>query len=97
MLLSERRPSEKTTYCIVLVHPQSCKTLQHLWASVSILLQEHWSGLPFPSLGAFPDPGIESTFPAWQAEPPGSPLYTYCMIQARGEKEEQTKHRFLGQ
>ena len=26
--------------------------------------QEYWSGLPFPSPGALPDPGIEPTSPA---------------------------------
>ena len=30
--------------------------------------QEHWSGLPFPSLGDLPDPGIEPESPALQAE-----------------------------
>ena len=38
--------------------------------------QEYWSGLPFPSPGDLPDPGIESRSPALQAdaltsEPPG--------------------------
>ena len=38
--------------------------------------QEYWSGLPFPSLGDLPDPGIEPGSPALQAdslptEPPG--------------------------
>ena len=38
--------------------------------------QEYWSGLPFPSLGDLPDPGIKSRSPALQAdslpsEPPG--------------------------
>ena len=38
--------------------------------------QEYWSGLPFPSPGALPDPGIEPRSPALQAdtlssEPPG--------------------------
>ena len=38
--------------------------------------QEHWSGLPFPSPGDLPNPGIKPTSPAWQAdslssEPPG--------------------------
>ena len=38
--------------------------------------QEYWSGLPFPSPGDLPDPGIESGSPALQAdsspsEPPG--------------------------
>ena len=30
--------------------------------------QEDWSGLPFPSPGERPNPGIEPTFPAWQAD-----------------------------
>ena len=29
---------------------------------------EYWSGLPFPSLGDVPDPGIEPTFPALHAD-----------------------------
>ena len=38
--------------------------------------QEYWIGLPFPSPGDLPDPGIEPRFPALQAdsspsEPPG--------------------------
>ena len=40
--------------------------------------QEYRSGLPFPSPGDLPDPGIEPTSPAFQAdaltsEPPGKP------------------------
>ena len=43
--------------------------------------QEHWSGLPFPSPGDLPDPGIEPGYPALQAdaltsEPPGKPPNT---------------------
>ena len=39
---------------------------------------EYWSGLPFPSPGDLPDPGIEPNSPALQAdalpsEPPGKP------------------------
>ena len=38
--------------------------------------QEYWSGLPFPSPGALPNPGTEPTSPAlaggfFTAEPPG--------------------------
>ena len=38
--------------------------------------QEYWSGLPFPSPGDLPNPGIEARSPALQAdsllsEPPG--------------------------
>ena len=31
-------------------------------------MQEYWSGLPFPSPGDLPDPGIELTSPALQAD-----------------------------
>ena len=30
--------------------------------------QEYWSGLPFPSAGDLPDPGIEPRSHAWQAD-----------------------------
>ena len=48
---------------------------------VGVLLfprQEYWSGLPFPSPGDLPDPGIEPTSPAlagrfFTIEPPGMP------------------------
>ena len=39
--------------------------------SVGFPRQEHWSGLPFPSLGALPDPGIKPlslASPALQAD-----------------------------
>ena len=41
--------------------------------------QEYWSGLPFPSPGDLPDPGIEPGSPALEAdaltsEPPGSQI-----------------------
>ena len=30
--------------------------------------QEYWSGLPFPSPGDLPDPGVEPRFPALEAD-----------------------------
>ena len=36
--------------------------------SMGYLRQEYWSGLPFPSPGNFPDPGMESMSPDWQAD-----------------------------
>ena len=57
--------------------------------------QEYWSGLPFPSPGDLPDPGIKPWSPAFQAdtltsEPPGKSLKsTYllknyqCFLQIR--------------
>ena len=46
--------------------------------SLGFSRQEYWSGLPFPSPGDLPDPGIKPGSPALQAdaltsEPPGKP------------------------
>ena len=46
--------------------------------SMGFSRQEYWSGLPFPSPGDLPNPGIEPMSPALQAdaftaEPPGTP------------------------
>ena len=64
---------------------QLCPTLCDPWTvthqsplCMGFSRQECWSGLPFPSAGDLPDPGIEPRFPALQAdalpsEPPGKP------------------------
>ena len=49
----------------------------HAPPSMKFSRQEYWSGLPFPSPGDLPDPGIEPGSPALQAdalpsEPPGN-------------------------
>ena len=52
--------------------------------SMGISRQKYWSGLPFPSPGDLPDPGIEPVSPvspAWAggfftSEPPGKPRET---------------------
>ena len=46
--------------------------------SMGFSKQEYWSGLPFPSPGDLPHPGIEPASPAlagrfFTAEPPGKP------------------------
>ena len=46
--------------------------------SMGVPRQEYWSGLPCPSPGDLPDPGIEPKFPtlkanSLQSEPPGNP------------------------
>ena len=46
--------------------------------SMGFSRQEYWSGLPFPSPGDLPDPGIEPGSPTLEAdaltsEPPGKP------------------------
>ena len=50
--------------------------------SMGFSRQEYWSGLPFPSPGDLPDPGIEPGCPALQAdaltsEPPGNYKHIY--------------------
>ena len=47
--------------------------------SMGFARQEYWSGLPFPSPGDLPDPGIELMSPIlaggfFTTEPPGKPL-----------------------
>ena len=58
--------------CLTLCNPMDCSPL----GSMEFSRQEHWSGLPFPSPGDFPDPGTEPRSPALQvdslpSEPPG--------------------------
>ena len=52
--------------------------------SMGFSTQKYWSGLPFPSPGDLPDPGIEPVSPAWQADSLplshlGSPLIQFWM------------------
>ena len=54
--------------------PMACSLPGSL--SMEFFRLEYWSGLPFPSPGSLPDPGIELRSPALQAdslpsEPPG--------------------------
>ena len=71
-----------------------CYFLSHVWlfatpqivylpgsSFIGFSRQEYWSGLPFPSLGDLPNPGVEPRSPALQAdsfpsEPPGKPVST---------------------
>ena len=63
---------------------QLCPTLCNPWTvahqappSVGFSRQEYWSGLPFPSAGDLPDPGIEPASPTLQADSlPG--VFTKC-------------------
>ena len=53
--------------------------------SMEFSRQEYWSGLPCPSAGALPDPGIDHTSPEAPAlegkfsttEPPEKPVYIH--------------------
>ena len=61
--------------CPTLFDPMDCSPPG---SSVGFSRQEYWSGLPFPSPGDLPNPGIKPRPPALQAdtlltEPPGKP------------------------
>ena len=69
------------------MHAQSCPTL---WdpMSMGFFRWEYWSGLPFPSPGTLPSPGLEPESPAspalaggfFTAEPTGEALFhTTCL------------------
>ena len=53
--------------------------------------QEYWSGLPFPSPGDLPDPGMELRSPAlaggfFTSEPPGKPYFNIPGIKKKKRK-----------
>ena len=61
--------------------------------SVGFSRQECWSGLPYPSPGDLPDPGIEPGSPTLQedslpSEPPGKPLSDYYRSYYKGSDPE---------
>ena len=67
-----------TQSCPTLCDPMDYKGTHQVPLSMGFSRQEYWSGLPFPSPGDLPDPGIEPISPTLQAdslpsEPPGSP------------------------
>ena len=90
----------RSIWRLLLVHLSEVKSLSHIrlfatpWTvahqaplSMGFSRQEYWSGLPFPSPGDLPNPGIEPRSPTLQAdslpsEPPGKPLMIlYLLIQ----------------
>ena len=50
---------------VPLCNPKDCSQIP---LSMRFPMQVYWSGLPFPSPGDLPDPGIEPTSPALQAD-----------------------------
>ena len=90
----QERQDGETLLCRVctVLGTQPCLTLVTPWTaarqaplSMGFSRQEHWSRLPFPSPGDRPDPGIEPTSPALQADSLalsylGSPKLCFKMI-----------------
>ena len=52
--------------CLALVTPWTAAYQAPL--SLGLSTQECWNGLPFPSPGDLPDPGIKPRYPALQAD-----------------------------
>ena len=82
------------------------KSLSHVWLSATpcarllcpwgFSRQEYWSGLPFPSPGDLPDPGIKLRPPTLQAdslpsEPPGKPYIWRALAKFPEEPRQETE------
>ena len=74
--------------------------------SMGFSSQDHWSGLPFPSPGDLPDPGIEPRSPALQtgalpSEPPNNKTISFekkiqmifCNLGLGKNFSENTNHK----
>ena len=68
--------------------------------SMGFSRQEYWSGLPFPSAGDLPNPGIEPESPALQAdalssEPSGKPLLNLIDLKSDLEDDHHLEYAHL--
>ena len=84
MLNITNHESEVTQSCPTLCEPMD-SSLPQAPPSMGFSGQEYWSGLPFPTPGNLPNPGIKPTSPAlagrlFTTVPPGKP-YSYHMTQ----------------
>ena len=88
---------------------KSCPTLAAPWTvacqaplSMRFSRQEYWSGLPFPSPGDLPDPGIEPRSPELQAdsfptELQGKPNTLLTVNQTNLHKMEKSLKKILAE
>ena len=82
-LVTKLCPTLATPWTVALQAPLSVKFSRH----------EYWSGLPFPSPGDLPDPGIRPGSPALQAdslptEPTGKPT-VLCNSSVKEKSEAE--------
>jgi len=75
--------SEVAQSCATLCYPMDCIAYQAP-PSMEFSRQEDWNGLPFPSPGDLPYPGIKSRSPALQVDalpsvPPRKPKETHYL------------------
>ena len=63
--------------------------------------QEYWSGLPFPSPGDLPNPGIEPMYPAlaggfFTTEPPGNLFLFHKLLRVSYFRKQVSRRLSLG-
>ena len=68
----------------------------HTPSSMRFSRQEYWSGLPFPSPGNLPNPGIKPGSPALEAdaltsEPPENKMWNTVKTVLRGKLKKRIK------
>ena len=87
--------------CQLLSHVQLFATQEAHQAPLSMKFPRHeyWNGLPFPSPGDLPDPGIEHRSPALQAgsvlsEHQGKPRYSIIWFQVKYKYAHSSKVEF---
>ena len=96
--IPEEKPGEDSRGSYVMISDTWHETLSSAWLfatpwtvaceaplSMKFFSQEYWNGLPFPSPGDLPNPGMKPGFPALQAdsspsEPPGRPVKLSILI-----------------
>ena len=104
IMLNEINQTEENKYYMILGKVKALVT-SHVWLfaapwtvahkaplSIEFSRQEYWSGLPFPSPGCLPNPGIKPGSPALQAnslpsEPPGKLM---ILLIVESKKIQQT-------
>ena len=82
--------------CFVVVQSVSCVQLletiaHHAPLSMGFSRQEYWSGLPFPSPGDLPDPGLNLRLLHWQAD--SLPLSSVCFPGGTSGEEPACQFR----
>ena len=96
--IPEEKPGEDSQGSYVMISDRWHESLSSAWLfvtpwtvaceaplSMKFFSQEYWSGLPIPSPGDLPKPGMKPGFPALQAnsspsEPPGRPVKLSILI-----------------
>ena len=79
------------------LHPMDCSPPGSFVHGTFFPRQEYWSGLPLPSPGDLPDPGIEPMSPAWQVDSlPLSHLGRSCLLPELNQNAKVIEVLFAG-